>query len=475
MTTKLTPDICVIGAGSGGLSVAAAAAAFGASVVLIERGKMGGDCLNFGCVPSKSLIAAASHAHAMRHGAGFGIANVEPEINFAKVAEHVQSVIEAISPNDSVARFTAMGVKVIQAEGKFIDRRTVQAGDTLVRARRFVIATGSSAAIPPIAGLDGVPYLTNETIFDLKRRPNHLVVIGGGPIGMELGQAFRRLGSQVTIVEAATCLAREDAELAGFARRGLIRDGVTLSEHTQVSSIELRGKTGMRVYVQRDGDVSAIDASHVLVAAGRRPNLAALDLDKARVKYDKSGIKVGHNLTTSNARVYAIGDVSGAPQLTSMAGYHAGIVIRRILFRLNAKADPAIVPRVTFTQPELAQVGLTEGEALAAGHKISILRWPVSENDRAQASLQTEGLIKLIAGPGERILGVSIAAENAGELINLYALALSKQMKLRDLTGFVPAYPTTGEIGKRAAITYFASATRKPSVRRLVRFLRIFG
>lgn len=475
MTTKLTPDVCVIGAGSGGLSVAAAAAAFGVSVALIERGKMGGDCLNYGCVPSKSLIAAARHAHSMRHGAGFGVANVEPEIDFGRVARHVQSVIEAIAPNDSIARFTALGVKVIQAEARFIDRRTVQAGEILVRARRFVVATGSSATIPPIAGLDAVPYLDNETIFDLQRRPNHLVVIGGGPIGMELGQAFRRLGSQVTIVEADTCLSREDAEMAGFARRSLIRDGVDLREHSHVSSIEPRGKTGARVYIQRDGEVSAIDASHVLVAAGRKPNLTGLDLDKARIRFDKSGIKVGANLRTSNSRVYAIGDVSGAPQLTSIAGYHAGIVIRQILFRLNAKANPSIVPRVTYTQPELAQVGLTEAQATAAGHKTSILRWPMSENDRAQATLQTEGLIKLNIGPGGRILGVSIAAENAGELINLYALALSKQMKLRDLTGFVPAYPTTGEIGKRAAITYFTAATRQPSVRRLVRLLRIFG
>lgn len=475
MTTTLTPDICVIGAGSGGLSVAAAAAMFGASVVLVERGRMGGDCLNYGCVPSKSLIAAARQAHLMRYSDGFGIANVEPDIDFGRVTGHVKSVIKAIEPNDSVARFTAIGVKVIQAEGKFIDKRTVQAGETLVRARRFVIATGSSAAIPPIAGLDGVPYLTNETIFELKRRPNHLVVIGGGPIGMELGQAFRRLGSQVTIIEAATCLGREDSEIAGFARRSLVRDGIDLREHTQVSSIELRGKTGARVYLQRDGSVSAIDASHVLVAAGRRPNLSGLDLDKAKIRHDKSGVSVGDNLRTSNSRVYAIGDASGAPQLTSMAGYHAGIVIRRILFRLNAKADPSIVPRVAYTQPELAQVGMTEVEALAAGHKINILRWPMSENDRAQASLQTEGLIKLVAGPGGRILGVSIAAENAGELINLYALALSKKMTLKDLTGFVPAYPTIGEIGKRAAITYFAAATRKPSVRRLIRFLRIFG
>ncbi len=475
MTTTIRPDICVIGAGSGGLSVAAAAATFGASVVLIERAKMGGDCLNHGCVPSKSLIAAARQAHLMRHGAGFGIANVEPEIDFGRVAAHVRSVIDAIEPNDSVARFTAIGVKVIQAEARFVDRRTVQAGDMLVRARRFVVATGSSAAIPPIAGLDAVPYLTNETIFDLKRRPNHLLVIGGGPIGMELGQAFRRLGSQVTIVEATTCLAREDAEIADFARRAVVRDGVDVRERTQVSSIELRGKTGLRAYLQRDGEVSAIDASHVLVAAGRRPNLAGLDLDRARIRHDRSGVTVDAGLCSSNSRVYAIGDASGAPQLTSMAGYHAGIVVRRILFRLNAKADPAIVPRATFTQPELAQVGMTEAEALEAGGKISILRWPLSENDRAQASLQTEGLIKLIAGPGGRILGVSIAAENAGELINLYALALSKRMTLRDLAGFVPAYPTTGEIGKRAAITYFAAATRKPSVRRLVRFLRIFG
>jgi len=475
MTTTLTPDICVIGAGSGGLSVAAAAATFGVSVVLVERGKMGGDCLNYGCVPSKSLIAAARHAQAMRQGAEFGIANVEPEIDFRKVTDHVQSVIATIAPNDSVARFTALGVKVIQAAARFADRRTVEAGEYRIKARRFVIATGASATIPPIAGLDRVPYLTNETIFDLAKRPTHLIVVGGGPIGMELGQAYRRLGSKVTIVEDKTCLAREDSEMARLVRDSLQRDGVDLLEHTRVASVEMRGKTGLRVYLDGDGETRGIDASHLLVASGRAPNVSGLDLGKAKIKHDRRGIKVNSSLRTSNSRIYAIGDVAGGVQLTSAAGYHAGLVIRQILFRASGREDRSILPRVTYTQPEMAQIGLTEDEARATGHKISVLRWPLSENDRAQAERRTEGFAKLVAGKGGRILGVSIVGENAGELINLYALAMSKKMTLRDLIGFVPAYPTTGEIGKRAAITYFAPAARKPAVRRLIRFLRIFG
>ena len=475
MTRTLTPDICVIGAGSGGLSVAAAAAAFGVAVVLIEKGKMGGDCLNYGCVPSKAMIAAGKQAHAMRHGSKFGIADVEPEIDFRAVNKHIHGVIAAIAPNDSVERFTALGVHVIKAEAKFTGPRTVVAGDVEIRARRFVVATGSSALVPPIPGLDTVDYFTNETIFEQTRRPGHLIIIGGGPIGMELAQAHRRLGSQVTVLEGLKALGKDDPELAAHVLRALRDDGVAIREGARVTSVEKRGKSGVRVNIETADGAETIDGTHLLLAAGRAANVEGLGLDTAGVDYDRKGIKVTDKLRSTNRRVYAIGDVAGGLQFTHVAGYHAGLVLRPLLFRLPARENRTIIPWVTYTDPELAQVGMTEADALKAHKGVRILRWPYAENDRAQAERKTEGFIKLVTSARGKILGCSIVGANAGEMINIYALAVAQGLGVRDIASYVPPYPTMSEIGKRASITYFAGATRKPIVRRLIRFLRIFG
>jgi len=475
MTKVLRPDICVIGAGSGGLSVAAAAAAFGVPVVLVEKSRMGGDCLNFGCVPSKALIAAGKRAQAMRGAETFGIGAVEPDVDFRRVHGHVHGVIEAIAPNDSVERFTALGVTVIEAEARFVSRSAVVAGEYEIRARRFVVATGSRPLVPPIPGLEDVPYLTNETIFGLTRRPGHLVVIGGGAIGIELAQAYRRLGSKVTVIEAGNALGREDPELAGFVTRALRREGVDLREGTRVASVELRGKTGVRVHVEGAGGPRTIDGTHLLVAAGRAPTVEGLDLAKGRIRHSAAGIDVTAKLRTTNRRVYAVGDVTGAPQFTHVAGQQAALVLRPLLFRLPAKFDASLVPRVTYADPELAHVGMTEAEAMKRHRGVRVLRWALSENDRAQAERAGEGLAKLVTDRRGRLLGVSIAAPNAGEMIGLHALAISKGMGVRDLAGWLPPYPTIGEIGKRAAITYFSGATRRPFVRGLIRFLRRFG
>jgi len=475
MTKVLRPDICVIGAGSGGLSVAAAAAAFGVPVVLVEKSRMGGDCLNFGCVPSKALIAAGKRAQAMRGAETFGIGAVEPDVDFRRVHGHVHGVIEAIAPNDSVERFTALGVTVIEAEARFVSRSAVVAGEYEIRARRFVVATGSRPLVPPIPGLEDVPYLTNETIFGLTRRPGHLVVIGGGAIGIELAQAYRRLGSRVTVIEAGNALGREDPELAGFVTRALRREGVDLREGTRVASVELRGKTGVRVHVEGAGGPRTIDGTHLLVAAGRAPTVEGLDLAKGRIRHSAAGIDVTAKLRTTNRRVYAVGDVTGAPQFTHVAGQQAALVLRPLLFRLPAKFDASLVPRVTYADPELAHVGMTEAEAMKRHRGVRVLRWALSENDRAQAERAGEGLAKLVTDRRGRLLGVSIAAPNAGEMIGLHALAISKGMGVRDLAGWLPPYPTIGEIGKRAAITYFSGATRRPFVRGLIRFLRRFG
>ena len=475
MTTVLTPDICVIGGGSGGLSVAAAAAAFGVDVVLLEKGKMGGDCLNYGCVPSKAIIASGKQAHALRNGSKFGIADVDPKVDFRAVNKHIHSVIGAIAPNDSVERFTALGVRVIEEAGVFEDARTVVAGETTIRARRFVIATGSSPMVPPIPGLDEVDYFTNETIFEQTRKPGHLIVIGGGPIGMELAQAHRRLGSDVTVIEAFTALGKDDPELSAVVLEQIRSEGIVIREGAKVSKVERRGKTGITVHVETESGTDTINGTHLLVAAGRAVNVEGIGLKDAGIEYDRKGVKVDKSLRTTNRRVYAIGDIAGGFQFTHVAGYHAGLVIRSILFRLPVKQNRLIIPWATYTDPELAHVGMTEEEARKSSGSIKVLRWPYAENDRAQAERKTNGLIKMITNKKGKILGVSIVGANAGEMINFWALALSKSMTVKDIAGYIPPYPTMTEIGKRAAITYYSEATRKPFVRRLIGFLRKFG
>jgi pyruvate/2-oxoglutarate dehydrogenase complex dihydrolipoamide dehydrogenase (E3) component len=474
MTKLLTPDICVIGAGSGGLSVAAAAAAFGVPVVLVEKGKMGGDCLNYGCVPSKALIAAGKQAQAMRSAAKFGIANVEPEIDFKAVMAHVRGVIASIAPTDSVERFTALGVTVIKAEAKFIARNRLVAGDTEIRARRFVIATGSSAFVPPIPGLEDIAYLTNETVFDLTRRPGHLVIVGGGPIGMELAQAFCRLGSQVTVLDTGQVLSKDDPELVGIVRDRLRSEGVRICERTRVARVEQRGKSGVKVFAEGPDGEEEIDGSHMLIATGRVPNTEGLDLKKAGVRLAGKSIDASAMLRTTNRRIYAVGDVIGRQQFTHAANYHAGLVVRALLFRLPAK-DRGLIPWATYTDPQLAHVGLTEAQAMKRYRKVRILRWPLAENDRAQAEHKTDGHIKLVTGRKGEILGVSIVGAGASEMIASWTLAMTQGLKLQDITSTVMAYPTMSEIGKRAAITYFVPQTRRPLVRGIVRFLRLFG
>lgn len=475
MSERLDVDICVIGAGSAGLSVAAGASQLGQKVVLCERGKMGGDCLNFGCVPSKSVIAAARAATSMREADKFGLRAVEPEIDYVAMRDHVRGVIAAIAPNDSVERFTGLGVQVIQASASFTAPGELRCGEFTIKARRFVIATGSSAAVPPIPGLAGLPFLTNETIFDLDARTRHLIVIGGGPIGCELAQAHRRLGAAVTVIEALpSILAKDDAELADFVKRRMRQDGVTLLEGAKVLRVE--GSAGdLAVIVDQGGAERRVAGSHLLVATGRRPNLKELNLEAAGVKYSPKGIEVDAHLRTSNRKVYAIGDVAGPYQFTHMAGYHAGIVIRHALFRLPAKVDYRAVPWVTYTEPELANVGMTEAEAQKSGETLRILRWPFHENDRAQTERETEGLVKVIATKSGRVLGAGIVGPHAGELIQLWSLVIAKKLKLGDVANLILPYPTLSEVNKRAAGSFFTAKLFSPFTRKIVRFLARFG
>jgi pyruvate/2-oxoglutarate dehydrogenase complex dihydrolipoamide dehydrogenase (E3) component len=475
MTEVLAPDICVIGGGPGGLSTAAAAAAFGVPTVLVERGEMGGDCLNTGCVPSKALLAAAKRAELIRNAGNFGVAAKSADVNFGKVREHVQSVIAAIAPADSAERFTGLGVRVIRASAKFKDRKTIIAGDIEIRARRFVIATGSRPAIPTIRGINDGPYLTTDSIFDLKERPEHLVIIGGGSTGLELAQAFRRLGSSVTVLEAAQPLAQDDPECAAIVLDRLEREGVVIHSEVSVVAVMHSGAT-VTATIEAAGAEQSITGSHLLVAAGRTPAIDELGLAAARIRHDHAGINVNSKLKTSNRRVYAIGDcAAGQLKFTHAANYHAGLVIRSALFRLPVRVNNDALPWVTFTEPELAHAGLTEVQARARRMKIRVARWPYHDNDRAQAERETHGHIKVITTRKGRIVGASIVGAQAGELIGMWALAIAQQLNIRALTDIVLPYPTLGELGKRVAIDFFAPGLTTSWVRRIIGWMRIFG
>ena len=476
MAETLTPDICVIGGGSGGLSVAAAAAAFGVPTVLIEGGKMGGDCLNTGCVPSKALLASARRAAMMRGARAFGVSASSIDVDFAAVHDHVQRVIASIAPADSAERFTGLGVRVIQGHAKFKDKRTVVVGEQFeIRARRFVIATGSTPAVPPIPGLDSGPYLTNDTVFDLTKRPEHLIVIGGGPIGLEMAQAFRRLGSSVTVLEAAQPLAKDDPEAAAIVLDQLEREGVVIRSGVKVVGVAHAGSS-VTVSIDDSGAEQTITGDYLLVATGRKPTTDGLDLEAARIAYDRTGIFVNRKLKTANKRVYAIGDaVSGQPQFTHAANFHAGLVIRNALFRLPVRVNKHAVPWVTYTEPELAQTGLTEAQARASGIKVRILRWPYHDNDRAQAERETHGHIKVIVTNKGKIVGATIVGAQAGELIATWTLAITQGLNIRAFTGIVLPYPTLSEIGKRAAIDFYTPSLTRPLLRRIIAWLRIFG
>jgi pyruvate/2-oxoglutarate dehydrogenase complex dihydrolipoamide dehydrogenase (E3) component len=471
MTRRLAPDLCVVGAGSAGLAVAAGAVQMGAAVVLVERGRMGGDCLNYGCVPSKSLLAIAKAADFWRHSQALGIGYERPSISWPAVADKIAEVVGNIAPNDSVERFEGLGVTVLRAEARFTGPRTLRAGDAEVEPRRFVIATGSHPAVPAIPGIETVPYLTNETIFANREPPEHLIVIGGGPIGIEMAQAHARLGARVTLLDIGPVLPRDDPELVG-----------PLVGHLSAEGIAIRARIGIAA-VERDGDGVAvmlaggerIAGSHLLVAAGRRPSVAALDLPAAGIAASAQGITVDARLRTTNHRAFAAGDVAGGPQFTHIALYHAGIVIRNALFRLPAKVDYRALPWVTYTDPELAQVGVTEAPARAANSDIRVLRWPFADNDRAQTERETSGLVKVVTRGNGRILGASILGVGAGDLILPWALAVARKLKIAALANLIVPYPTRGEAGKRAAGSFYTAALFSDRTRRIVRLLARFG
>ncbi|WP_430473433.1 dihydrolipoyl dehydrogenase family protein [Thalassospira lucentensis] len=475
MNKTIKTDICVIGAGSGGLSVAAGAVQMGADVVLIEKGKMGGDCLNTGCVPSKALLAAGHAAENARTAERFGVFTNPVEVDFAKAIDYVHSVINGIAPHDSVERFEELGCTVIQAEAQFTSPTEVIAGDTIIHAKRFVIATGSRAAVPPIPGLENVGYFTNETIFENRTCPDHLIIIGGGPIGLEMAQAHQKLGAKVTVIEMMSILPKDDPDMVAVVRENITAGGITLYEQTKTKEVRKAGDQ-VQVVVDHNGIEITLEGSHLLLATGRKANIENLGLDKAGVKYDRSGIAVDPRLRTSTPKIFAIGDVTGGLQFTHMAGYDAGIVIRNALFRLPSKVNHTSVPWVTYTNPELAQVGMNEATARREiGDDIRVVKWDYAENDRARAEGDTTGFIKVITTKKGRILGAGIVGRQAGELIGVWALAISKKMKIGAIAEMIMPYPTLGEISKRAAGAWYTPSLFSDKTRKLVRFLLKFA
>ena len=468
---RIKTDVLVIGGGSGGLSVAAGASQMGASVTLLEGHKMGGDCLNFGCVPSKALIASGKAAYSQSHALQYGVADHKPKVDYAAAKDHVADVIATIAPLDSVERFEGLGVNVIEEYGEFISPTEVQAGDTIITARRVVISTGSSPLVPPILGLENVPYETNETLFELREQPKHLLIIGGGPIGMEMAQAHIRLGSKVTVIEGAKALVKDDPELAEVVLNSLRDEGIEIAEDALAA--EIRGKAGAIEVEVKDGRV--FKGSHLLMAVGRKANIDKLNIEAAGIERTRTGLVVDAGMRTTNRGVYAIGDVAGGLQFTHVAGYHAGIIIRSMLFGLPSKAKTSHIPWATYTDPELSQVGLTEAQAKEAhGDKLEVVRFHYSHNDRAIAERKTKGFIKLMVVKG-RPVGASIVGYQAGELINLWALALANDMKMSQIAAMVAPYPTIGEINKRAAGAYFTPRLfDSAAVKRVVGFVQRF-
>ncbi len=474
--TEYDVDVCVIGAGSAGLSVTAGAAMLGRDVVLFEGAEMGGDCLNHGCVPSKAILKAGKMAQAQRSGEKFGIMPVEPKVDWEAVKAHIADVIATIAPVDSVERFEGLGATVITEYGKFVDANTVESETARVRAKRFVVATGSRASAPPIPGLDTVDYATNENIFSLNKFPSHLLVIGAGPIGLEMGQTFRRLGAEVTIIDIAPPLGRNEPEHAQVLVQALESEGVQFYAPAKTKEIR-KAKVGVEVELE---DGAIIKGSHLLVAAGRAPVVEGLGLEAAGINYDRRGIETDDNLRTSNKKVYAAGDVAkDMGGLTHIAGHHASSLFKNF-FMLpqginkgfsTAKTDR--MPAAIYTEPELANIGLSEKEAREKfGEKIQIAEFHFDENDRAIAERSTHGGVKIIVSKKGKILGGSIVGQHAGEMIHMLSVAMTSGMKASKLAQIISPYPTRSEAVKRACSSLFTDSLfgENSKVRTLAKF-----
>ncbi|MEO8304557.1 MAG: FAD-dependent oxidoreductase [Betaproteobacteria bacterium] len=466
-------DIVVIGGGSGGLVAAAGGATLGAKVALVEKNRLGGDCLWYGCVPSKTLIKSARIAHQMRHADRWALPPEVPRPDLAKVMERIAGVIADIEPNDSPERFRGLGVDVVFGDGRFVAPDAFEVSGRKLTAKTFVIATGSRPAVPRFPGIEATPYLTNETVFDLREPVPSLIIVGAGPIGCEMAQAFRRLGSEVTLVDIAPrILPREDTDLVAVVSAAFAAEGIR--HHLGASIVGCEGRTGdVRVSIRTvDGTPVVLAATHLLIAAGRTTNIDGLGLDAAGVRVDNGHVVVDAGLRTTNPDIYVIGDAAGGAQFTHLAEHHAGILLRHAIFRMRWAKPSLVVPWCTYTDPELARVGLSEMEAAQRNVAHRVYRFPFAEIDRARAEGETEGFAKILTDPKGKLLGAAIVGPHAGELIAEYVLALSKGMSANDLTNVIHVYPTLAQINRRVADQRLKEGLT-PSSKRWIQ--RIFG
>ena len=433
-------DLLIIGGGSAGLTAARFTRRLDLSVALVEKGRLGGDCTWSGCVPSKSLLKAAKYAHTIRDAERFGISCSQPVVDFKSVMVRVGSVVQQVFSSESPDTLEAEGVDVIQTPASFIDPQTVSVDGKEISARRFLICTGAKPATPPIPGLADVDFLTYETIWDLKELPPRLTVIGGGPIGCELAQAFCRLGSSVTLVEGADrIMLQDEPEAADAVARQLAEDGVTLKIGAALERVE-KTADGIRLLLSGGNQV---ETGAVLVAVGRRPQLDGLGLDEANIAHDRSGIKVNGNLRTSQKNIYAAGDCTGGYQFTHYAGYQGFMAVRNAFLPSNKKSVLERVPWATFTDPEVAHVGLSESQAREHyGDKVRAATWPMDQTDRWLTEGDSPGFLKVVHLPNGKLLGVTIVAARAGEMIQEWALAMDQGLKLSHMAQSLHIYPT---------------------------------
>lgn len=466
-------DIGVIGGGAAGLTVAAGASQLGVKTILIEQEqKLGGDCLHFGCVPSKTLIKTASVYHQMRHAARYGLPEVAlPPVDFSQVRSRIQSVIDTIQVHDSEERFCSLGVKVVFGEARFVDEHVVDYGSEKISAKFWVLATGSEPVAPPVPGLDGVDYLTNKDIFNLDALPKSLIVLGGGPIGCEMAQAFCRLGVDVRILQRnCQVLSVEDEDMAKVVQDSLAAEGVQLD--LCVNTQEVRTVAGgVEVVYERDGEQRVIKAKKLLVAAGRAPNVSGLQLENAGVDYDRRGVTTDARLRTSQKHIFAAGDVLGKYQFTHAAGYEGGIVISNAVFRLPRKVDYRWLPWCTYTEPELASIGMNEKAATKADIEYTVWEEFFADNDRARAENEPDGKIKLILDAKEKPLGVQIVGVHAGELAAEWVAVLNGKTGLSTLASSIHPYPTVSEINKRVAGKVLSTKIFSEKVRKTLSFI----
>lgn len=470
---KFDYDIGILGGGSAGLTVAAGAAQFGAKTLLIEKENvLGGDCLHFGCVPSKTLIKTAHVYHLMKHAARFGLPESEVRaVDFKDVSNRIKSVISVIQKHDSAERFCSLGAKVESGNATFMDEHTVSLEGRKITAKTWVIATGSSPSIPKIAGLNSIAHITNRDIFYLDTLPKSMIILGGGPISTEMAQAFSRLGTNVSVIQrSGQILGREDPDMAEAVMQNLSAEGVRFHLNAMIEAVKDLGSEREVTVRMKDGRTAIITAETILVALGREPNLGTLGLGNAGVAYDGKGLNLDSRLRTTQKHIFGAGDVTGAYQFTHAAGYEGGVVLTNAILHLPRKADYTYFPWCTYTDPELASIGMNEMAAKRAGLQYTVWAEEFKMNDRGLAEGEGLGRIKLVLDAKEKPLGVQILGLHAGELISEWVAALNGKVNLSALAGAVHPYPTLAEINKRVVGNYFSGKIFSDKVKKTLKF-----